>query len=261
MLDKKIINDFIELVEKTQDENRKPKNLVQVEFQDGLKLVYFSDLAEINVGDVVTVDGKMKGQVAEVTKVLSSFKKPKFDMQWITGVIDNDVTGKYFVSKEDVVSFETRLSAEKFMNIYAGTKYVANDPVGEDDIELDLNDLEKSELFEDQGVKERGYEMYKNGYVCFISLKNGTGKAIVRSSNAHDWYEVDYRYYNGKITYLACDCPYFEGCKHGYAVLLKLRELLKKICKEYGTQDFTVCKKGCFNYIMLYAKGKVEIEL
>ena len=261
MFNREIVDDVISKIIERENEDRKPKNLVEVKFDDGFKLVYFSDLAEIKEGDVVTVDGKMEDNIAVVTKVLSSFKKPKFDMKWITSKIDNDISGTYFKIDNDVVSLDTRLTVDKFMNIYAGIKYKKNDAVGEDNIELDLDNLEESELFEDDGVKERGRALYKNEYVPFISLKNGVGKAVVRGSNDDVWYEIDFRCKSGRITFLACDCPYFSECKHIYAFLLKLKDFCKKFYKKYQSENFVMCKKECFNYIMIYGKGKVVIEL
>lgn len=261
MLDRKIFEEVLDKVEKAEDENRVPKQLVKVRFEGGLTLTYFSDLSELGVGDVVSVDGEMEDQIAVVTEVLTSFKKPKYDMKWVASKIDNDMTGEYFRLEDDVVSLDCRLSVDKFMNIYAGSKYKENIAVGEDDIELDLAELEDSELFDDEGVKSRGRVLYKSNAVQFISLKDGVGKAVVRSASGDDWYEIDFRCKEGKITYLACDCPYFGQCKHLYAFLLKLKNFYKKFSKKYETENFVLCRKQCFNYMMSYAKGKVVITL
>ena len=261
MFDKEIFNEIIEKIEERENQERKPKNLVQVKFEDGFKLVYFSDLEQISVGDVVSVEGKMQDKIAVVTKVLNSFKKPKFDMKWIDKKIDNDISGNYFKIEDEMVSLDANLTVDKFMNIYAGAKYEENIAVGEDNVYIDLTDLEESEVFEDEEIKARGRNLYKNGYVPYICLKNGVGKAVVRSANGYEWYEIDFRYENGIVTYIACDCPYFGECKHLYAFLLKLRDFTKKLFTNNRTKNFVMCKKECFNYIMLYGRGKVTIEL
>lgn len=261
MFDKEILNEIIDKIEKRENQERTPKNLVQVKFEDGFKLVYFSDLEQISVGDVVSVEGKMENKIGVVSKVLNSFKKPKFDMKWIEKRVDNDISGDYFKIEDEVVSLDTSFTVDKFMNIYAGVKYEENIAVGEDNVYIDLADLEESEVFEDEDVKERGRVLYKKGYVPYIYLKDGVGKAVVRSANGYEWYEIDFRYQNGKVTYLACDCPYFGECKHLYAFLLKLRDFTKKLFKTRRTENFVMCKKECFNYIMLYGRGKVTIEL
>ena len=261
MFNKKIVEEVLENIEKKENENRIPKNLVEVRFEDGFTLSYFSDLPEIKVGDVVTVEGKMENQIAVVKQVLKSFKKPKFEMKWISGVIDTNIAGVYFKIEDDVVSLDTTLTVEKFLSIYAGVKYKENEAVGEDDIELNLEELEKSDLFDDELVKIRGQKLFKDGFVPFIYLKSGVGKAVVRSSNGDEWYEIDFRCKRGRITYIACDCPYFGNCKHLYAFLLKLRDFSKKFFEKYNNDSFVMCKKECFNYIMSYGKGRVTIEL
>ena len=261
MFNKKIVEEVLENIEKKENENRIPKNLVEVRFEDGFTLSYFSDLPEIKVGDVVTVEGKMENQIAVVKKVLKSFKKPKFEMKWISGVIDTNIAGVYFKIEDDVVSLDTSLTVEKFLSIYAGVKYKENEAVGEDDIELNLEELEKSDLFDDELVKIRGQKLFKDGFVPFIYLKSGVGKAVVRSSNGDEWYEIDFRCKRGRITYIACDCPYFGNCKHLYAFLLKLRDFSKKFFEKYNNDSFVMCRKECFNYIMSYGKGRVTIEL
>ena len=261
MFNKKIVEEVLENIEKKENENRIPKNLVEVRFEDGFTLSYFSDLPEIKVGDVVAVEGKMENQIAVVKKVLKSFKKPKFEMKWISGVIDTNIAGVYFKIEDDVVSLDTTLTVEKFLSIYAGVKYKENEAVGEDDIELNLEELEKSDLFDDELVKIRGQKLFKDGFVPYIYLKSGVGKAVVRSSNGDEWYEIDFRCKRGRITYIACDCPYFGNCKHLYAFLLKLRDFSKKFFEKYNNDSFVMCKKECFNYIMSYGKGRVTIEL
>ena len=261
MIIKKIVDEVFNKIENKGKENRVPKNLVEVTFEDGCTLLYFSDLPEIKVGDVVSVEGAKENQIAVVNKILKSFKKPKFEMKWITSIIDTDITGTYFKIENDVVSLDTNLTVDKFMNIYARNNYKENLAVGEEDIELNLEELEKSELFEDELVIERGKMLYRNNAVKYIWLKDGEGKAVVRSANGDDWYEIDFRCRKGRITYLACDCPYFGNCKHLYAFLLKLRDFTKKFYEKHNSDSFVMCSKGCFNYIMLYGKGKVTIEL
>jgi uncharacterized Zn finger protein len=116
-------------------------------------------------------------------------------------------------------------------------------------------------LFDDESVKSRGQSLFKNDYVPYIYLKDGIGKAIIRSANGDDWYEIDFRCKRSRITFMACDCPYFGNCKHLYAFLLKLRDFTKKLFKQYNEDSFVMCKKECFNYIMSYGRGRVTIEL
>lgn len=53
---------------------------------------------------------------------------------------------------------------------------------------------------------------------------------------------------------------YVEFIKHVVAVLLKLREMLKKMKKIDCGANFTACRKECFNSILTAAKGRITLE-
>ena len=256
MIKREIIDEVIEKIEK--QENRVAKRLVEIRFDNGMCLSYLSDIETIEVGDLVTVEGKLEDEVGVVKTVKKSFKTPKFDMRWVESILDRDVAGDYFKLGEDMVSTNSTLTAEKFITMYAGLKYKDNQAVGEDEIELDLADFEDNELFDNEIVKIKGKELFKANAVAFISLKDGIGKAIVRGG---DWYEIDFRCKAGRITYIACDCPYFGECKHEIAFLYKLRDFWKKFTKKTDSENFVMCRKECFNTILSSGKGKVSIDL
>ena len=254
------LQEALSTLEKKEKENqtRAPKSLVLVEFASGVTLTYFCDIPQIKEGDLVTVEGKKEDEIAIVKQVKTAFKKPSFDMKWIESVIDTDISGTYFKFGEDVLSFDQTLTAEKFITMFAGEKYEPNPAVGEDCLSLNLTELETSDLFPNTIVKLKGQDLYESGRVAFISLNKGEGKALVRGSK---WYEIDFRCARGKITYLACDCPYFSECKHLYAFLLKLRDFSKKYYEKYQSDSFVLCKKECFSTILAYAKGKIDLKL
>ena len=240
-----------------ESEERIPKNLVEVRFDGGLKLSYYNDLEGVKVGSLVTVTGKKSGEICTVVKVLSTFKAPKFEMQWIDEIIETDLTGSYFSIKKDVFSFDSNLTAKQFLSVMSRDKYEPSKIFGDGEIEIDLENLESCELFDNELIKERGLEIYKNQMVRFISLKNGQGKAVVLGTN---WYEIDFKYKKGKITSLLCDCPYFTNCKHSYAFLLKFREVLKSL-KEMGKEkDFVMIQKENFAFFLSIASGKISLD-
>ena len=253
--------EFIEILEKyerQENSNRVPKSLVKVEFEEQRSFVYLCDIENVVEGDVVTVEGRLEEQTGIVTKVLTSFKTPHYDMKWVESVVDRDISGTYYKMNNDVVSFDSLLNVEKFVSLYIQSKYKENKAYGDENVEIDLSDLKNSEVFDREIIKERGMEIFKNEGVQFISLNNGVGKAIVRGNC---WYEIDFKYNKGKITYLVCECPYVEPCKHTYALLLKLKEILPKVNKKGIGENFVMCQKDCFNYIMRYAKGTVSVGL
>ena len=258
MIKKEIIEEVIEEIEKKEYDKRVAKRLVEVRFNSGMTLSYLCEIEEIEVGDLVTVEGKLEDEIGVVKTVKKSFKAPKFEMKWIESVLDRDVTGDYFKLGEDMVSTNCSLTAEKFITMFAGLKYKDNQAVGEDEVELDLANFEEDEMFDNELVKIRGKEIFKANGVMFISLQDGIGKAIVRGS---EWYELDFRCKGGHITYIACDCPYFGDCKHEVAFLYKLRDFWKKFTKKSNSDNFVMCRKECFNAILSNGKGKVSMEL
>lgn len=244
--------------EKKENENRVAKRLVEIKFDNGMYLTYLSDTEKIEVGDLVTVEGKLEDAVGIVKTVKKSFKIPKFDIKWVESVLDRDITGNYFKLDADMVSLNSNLTAEKFITMFAGLRYKNNQAIGEDEVELDLANFEEDEMFDNEFVKIKGKELFKANAVMFISLQDGVGKAIVRGG---EWYEIDFRCKAGRITYIACDCPYFEECKHEIAFLYKLRDFLKKFAKQTNSENFIMCRKECFNTILSVGKGKLSMDL
>ena len=258
MLDRKIMNELLDKYDEKVNENREPKSLVKIRFEDNREFVYLCDVEGISEGDAVTVEGALKDQVGIVQKVLTSFRIPNFEMKWVESILDTDISGKYLKLGKDVVSFDSKLTVDKFVNLYVQSKYKNKKAYGDENVDIVLKDLNDCELFDREIIKERGKELFKADAVEYICFNNGVGKAIVRGS---EWYEIDFKYQDGKITYLVCECPYFEPCKHEYAFLLKFKELIKEFDKYNDFGNFVMCKNDCFNYIMRFAKGEVVVGL
>ena len=47
-------------------------------------------------------------------------------------------------------------------------------------------------------------------------------------------YAVEFRYRDGQISHLVCDCPCVCTCKHEFAAMLQLQETLELIEKHYA---------------------------
>lgn len=258
MLNREILNELLDKYDERVDEKRVPISLVKVAFADGRALSYLCDIENIKQGDVVTVEGKLEDETGVVEKVLTAFRVPRYEMRWVESVVDRDVSGNYFRVENDMISFNSALTVDKFVALCMRQKYKNDTAYGDNNVEIDVFDAQNCELFDREVIKERGREIYKDDGVEFISLQNGVGKAIVFGN---DWYELDFRYENGKITYLVCECPYFDACKHEYAFLLKFKEVLEKIKERTNTENFVVINSDCFNNIMRFAKGEVSIGL
>lgn len=248
--------EIIKLLEK--EEERKIKRLVEISFKGSeYGLSYLCDDENIAVGDLVYVDGKLEEQVGVVEKVLKTFKVPKFDMHWVTKVLDRDIAGTYNTLQKDFISFDSSLTAEKFCTMFINEKYNPDQVYGDENVNISLSDFDKSDLVSDQLTLLKGKEIYKSERILFISLKDGIGKAYVAGSKL---YELDFKVQNGMLKFIACECPYFDNCKHEIALLFRLKELIKeKIVKE-NDFNFVLCKKSCFFNLATYGKGKIIIE-
>lgn len=257
MKNSEFVKEVLKEVEKRENEERTVKRLVTVQFGGGFDLSYLTDIETIEVGDMVIVEGKKESEIGTVTKVLKSFKIPRFEMKWVEKVVDRDITGEYFKVGDDIFSYNSTLTSEKFCTMYIGAKYDNEESYGEADMELNLSDFEKSDFIDDELVLMKGKAIYKGNAVPFISLKDGAGKAYVLGSQ---WYEIDFKFADGKVTYIACECPYMGNCKHEVALLFKLREALKTVKKNKGGENFVMCRKECFGGIMSAAKGKITVE-
>lgn len=252
-----LIKEALNELEKWVTEDRAVKRLVTVQFGGRTELSYLTDIETIEAGDLVSVEGKKENEIGTVKKVLKSFKIPKFDMKWIEKVADRDISGEYFKVGDDIFSFNSSLTSEKFCTMYIGMKYENEESYGEADMGIGLSDFEISDFIEDDPVLLRGKALYKGNAVPFISLKDGIGKAYVLGSQ---WYEIDFRYTDGRVTYIACECPYMGNCKHEAALLFKLRDALEAVGNKMRGESFVMCRKECFAGILTAAKGRITVE-
>lgn len=243
---------------KELEQERIAKRLVEVFFGGrNMSLTYLCDKENIKVGDLVTVEGKLEEQIGVVEGVLKSFKIPKFEMKWISEILDRDATGDYFKLDDDIVSFNSTLTSEKFCTMYLDEKYKSVQGVGDADLGIKLNEFDARDFAENDLIALKGEALYKSNAVPFISLRDGIGKAYVRGSQ---WYEIDFQYKDGKMTYLACECPYFGNCKHEVALILKVKDILKKLKEYENSENFVVCQKHCFYSILSVATGEISIK-
>ncbi len=253
---KRDVQTALDEYQKKHGEDRVPKNLVEVDFNDGFFLSYFSDLPEIKKGDLVTVEGKMENHIGLVTKVLSTFKKPNFDMKWVEKVLDADLSGDYFQWEDDVVSANSKMTAEQFYSMGLERRYRDNPVLHLENMREDFH-LSMDQAFTDEVVKLKGKSLYQSNAVAFVALADGRGKAVVLGLS--DWYEIDFGYRNGVVTYLSYDCPCFDHCKHEYALTLWLERFTKLFCREHG-ENFVVCKRTLFLKALQHAKGHITLR-
>lgn len=89
---------------------------------------------------------------------------------------------------------------------------------------IDINHMEACQDIT-SAIAERAVNYCKEGRVRYLRIRDGVGRAYVEGNK---WYRVDFRFHDGMMTDIYCDCPYPELCKHEVAVALTLRMLLKQ---------------------------------
>lgn len=110
-------------------------------------------------------------------------------------------------------------------------------------------------------IAERGHNYYLENRVRYLCVDGTHGYAIVEGTEP---YEVEFEYQNGAISSLTCSCWCNYHCKHEFAAMLQLREILNAIEKQYA-QDYertgyfaAVSKETLFEYAVA---GKEDGEL
>lgn len=221
-----------ELVQETVDTNPL-RCIVEVRFPGrGTPLNYYNDCFDIHIGDAVYVDGKMAGVKGRVTAVSRHFKIHPSDYRKIICRVDTNVHGKFDLVRSFFMTFaRNTLPYEKVRPWFFAPgeeEYI----VGQDDFSFDLEELEL--MTGSTAIAERGYNYYRDDHVVYLSLDRYKGRAIVRGT---EYYEVEFTLENRIITDITCTCPCTYPCKHEYAAMLLLRELLLEIEEHFADCD------------------------
>lgn len=225
----------------TQTYTQPRKSVVQVYFpQRGMTLAYYNDLFDLHDGDLVYVDGKLEGMCGRVTAVNYNFKIKLSDYKRVVGVVDNKVSGSFYLLGSHFVCFER----DALPKNKVATWFMP--PAGKDDEYASGSDDSSFELCEffdagfSPGVRERGGDYYEANRVKYIGIDNGKGYAIVEGSS---FYEVEFTYTDGRISELTCSCFCSYRCKHEYATMLQLKDTLDWIIDKHKAE---LELSGCF---------------
>ena len=223
------------------------KSLVQIRFSGkGMALTYYNDRFDLKVGDQVYVDGKLEGLLGRITEISYNFKIKVSDYQKVIAVVDTDVSGQFYLAGSHFVTFDaSALPAEKVKLWFKAPEKEEDEFVSScDDSTFWLNDPKDLKI--SSAIAERGQNYYLENRVCYLCLDGTKGFAIVEGSKA---YTVEFRYQNGEISHLICDCPCTCTCKHDFAAMLQLRETLELIEKHYAAEHTST------DYFAAVAKG------
>ena len=227
-------NTQVVVPENTEVTTQPKKSVVQVYFPErGTQYPYYNDAFDLNVGDIVYVDGKLEGLRGVVVEVLYTFKIKLSDYKRVIARADMSVKGELNIVYSHLVAFDPQvLPFEKILTWYKAPANPDDEVVSsQDDEKFNLNDL--STLNISSEVANRGREYFLRNRVVYVCVEGTHGKAIVEGSEP---YEVEFAYNNGEISSLVCSCYCTYTCKHQFAAMLQLDSLLKQIEKNYPQQ-------------------------
>lgn len=223
------------------------KSVVQVRFPGkGVALAYYNDQFDLQLGDLVYVDGKLEGQLGRVVEISYSFKIKVSEYKKVIAVCDTNVSGQFFMAGSHFVTFDpSSLPAKQITMWFKAPAQEDEEWVsGTDDTTFRLDDLKGMKISD--SIAERGHNYYFENRVRYICLDGTHGYAIVEGSES---YTVEFDYCEGEISNLVCDCFCSFTCKHEFAAMLQLRETLTLIedhyAEEYArTGYFAAINKG-----------------
>lgn len=228
------------------------KSVVQVYFPaDHLTLAYYNDRFDLRRGDWVFVDGKLEGEQGCVEEVSYNFKIKLSDYKRVIAVADTAVHGQFYAVGSHFITFDrSALPAQKVRTWFLPPQKPEDEfASGADDTVFPLSELKEMKVT--AAVAERGRDYYRRSLVRYISLDGHRGYAVVEGTSP---YEVEFTYKNGEIGELVCSCFCGDHCKHEFAAMLQLKDILEQIEKkfkaEYQRSDFfaAVCKRTLLDY-------------
>lgn len=206
-------------------------SMVQVYFPvRDMKLAYYNDQFDLHVGDIVYVDGKLEGLQGRVTNINYNFKINLAYYKRVIAVADTATEGKFYMGGSHFITFSsTALPKEKVVTWFKAPEDYEYVVSGYDDTSFYLDNL--TDMNVSTEIAKRGHEYYMDNHVKYICIDGNKGFALVEG---RDIYEVEFVYDNGKISNITCDCFSVGNCKHEFAAMLQLGELMSIIEKNYS---------------------------
>ena len=207
------------------------KSVVDVFFPDRhLTCSYYNDMFDLKRGDIVYVDGKLEGLRGRVVDINYTFKIKLSDYKRVIGVANTNIVGEFRLAGSHFITTDKNaLNYEQIITWFKAPPEDEEFVSSSDGESFYLNDLSEMKL--DKAAADKGHEYYVKNQVQYIEIGNGKGRAIVTGSKP---YEIEFNYDNGQISGLVCNCYCTGACKHEFATMLQLKDLLDTMKKEYS---------------------------
>lgn len=228
-------------------------NIVYVKFPNGCEYPYLNDRFDLTVGDKVYVDGKLAGRLGEVTDVLTQFKVSLKYYKYVLQKVDFHLKGAFRNSGNFMVT--TGCNALPFEQLFSwmkGPEAIGNEhPEEEEDfvcgegyaLGLDWFCDDEAENNTVNGVGYwNGQDLADNGFLKFITIIGGKGKAIVQTESSIKTVEFDFDAEEMRMSNIFCDCITPRFCDDIAAVAYALEEAFTCLDIEDG-RNITLSKK------------------
>lgn len=199
------------------------KSVVEVYFPDRhLTCSYLNDKFDLKRGDIVYVDGKLEGMRGRVVEINYNFKIKLSDYKRVIGEF-------HLANSQFITIDEGALRYDQVATWFKAPESEDEEYVfSSSDEAFNLADLSGMNIKSE--IAERGHEYYMENRVVYIELSHGKGGALVTGGKTYD---VEFNYNGEDISGLVCNCYCTGACKHEFATMLQLRDILTKIKNEY----------------------------
>lgn len=231
-------------------------------FKNGITMSYYNDRFNLKKGDIVFVGDEgnfFRGRVEQVT---ADFNVDKEYFDRVVGRAVTEVRGSFSQAESYLLTFDRDVLP--YRQFLTWMKPVDEDMhyIRYDDESFSLKKTEKWGVYDT--IFERGVDYHRQNRLLYLSLDGTEGHAVVGGTQP---YEVSFRYEDGRISALTCDCPCNYRCKHDVATLLKLKEMRKLLKKEHAdewkqSRYFAIVAKPTFfaNAVDGNQDAKVEVH-
>ena len=245
-----------------RNENIK-RSLVKVTFKhSSYEPTYYNDKFNIEVGDKVYVEGKFEGEIGTVIEVNYNFKIKASEYKKVIAVADTSVRGMFSQHDLYMTTFDPSALPPEKVKLWFSSPLKENDEIisSSDNKSFELNNIKENF---DEWVAIKGNSYYKAKNVLYFNFENNHVYAIVEGSKN---YEIEFDYRDGVVSNLICSCFCTGNCKHEYAALMMLKDMLKLIENHSMTlcppKNITAIRTDIlFNYTIMHKKEGITINL
>ncbi len=237
--------------------NAPVKSLARIRFPEkGGSYTYYNDRFDLRKGDLVFVSGKLAGVPGFVEAVNYKFKIDLADYELVIACPEIRISGSYIPVLDKMVSCDPHAVRPDTFRSWVRPPL----PDGEEPPEFVTGEGYGFELEHftddddaDPAILGRALDYCGKGLVRYLSVRDGGGTAFVEGTK---WYEVNFRFSDGNVSDMYCECPYPGLCKHNLAVLFNLRELVGKLDRE----DFTAIDSGYFFRMLSISGQRITVD-